>query len=130
MKRKLLTTTLLSMSLLSFNVSAGSKMKCTGTNCFVDLSGLSPAKQEVVSTKKSSSQESYSTVILDDIETIIFTKYVMSNDEVAEYDLENILHNRSLPTLNEENLPNSDYFCEDNLKPVMVENMANTYECA
>ncbi|CAA6813003.1 MAG: Unknown protein [uncultured Sulfurovum sp.] len=130
MKRKLLTTTLLAMSLLSLNLSAGNKMKCTGTHCIVDVSDLSPKSTKVESQKISNKKESYSTVILDNIETIVFAQYVMTNDEIAEYDLKEMQKNLLIPTVNSEGLPSSDYLCEDNLKPVFVKEMKNTYKCA
>ncbi|CAA6815519.1 MAG: Unknown protein [uncultured Sulfurovum sp.] len=130
MKRKLLITTLLSMSLLSFNVSAGNKVKCTGTHCFVDLSGLSAPKVKAEPQQKPSVEDKYATVILDNIETIIFTKYVMTNEEAAEYELENSLEELLKPSLTKESLPISERFCEKNLKLVKVAGIPNTFECA
>lgn len=127
MKRKLLTTTLVSMSLLTFNLSAGTK--CTGKYCIVDLHDLAPSHKKVVTPKRSKSKENYHTVILDNIETIIFTEYKMSKDEVAEYDLEHMSDDISTSDLKKENLPTSEYFCEDNLKPILLKNLPNTYAC-
>ena len=132
MKKKILTTTLLSMSLLSLNLSAGTGMKkgmkCANGVCIVDLSNIAPKAKKQDIKKSISSKESYKTIILDNIETIIFSDYVMRGNELIEHqlnDLSNILED-----LNEENLPLSKHFCEDNLKPMVVENMLNTYVCA
>ena len=128
MKRKLLTTTLLSMSLLSLNLAAAGKMNCTGSYCVVDLSKKSSKKIEI---KKDVIEEGYKTVLIDNVETIILphSKYVMTQDEVAEYDLEEMQKYLLLPSLNSENMPTSDYLCEDNFKPVLVAGVENTYEC-
>ena len=128
MKRKLLTTTLLSMSLLSLNLFAAGQMKCTGGFCMVDLSQNSPiVKTEEI---KENTYE-YKSVLVDNIETIILphSKYIMTKDEVAEYDLEEMQKYLLLPSLNSEGMPTSDYLCEDDLKPVLVAGAENTYEC-
>ncbi|CAA6804813.1 MAG: Unknown protein [uncultured Sulfurovum sp.] len=127
MKRKLLMTTLLSMSLLSLNLSAG-KMKCSGGYCIVDLSQDSPKVKE---PKNQEATRQYETVLIDNIETIVFSplKYIMTQDEIAEYDLDQMQKDLLLPSSNLDNLPNSDYLCEDDLKPVLVLGIANTYVC-
>jgi len=127
MKRKFLTTTLVSMSLLSLNLFAGTE-KCTGNFCMVDLSKNAPSakRQEV---KKDIYE--YETVMLNNIETIVFSpeKYIMTGNELGEYDLEQMkmLNNLSIPVLTDESLVIG---CEDNLKAVKVAGVANTYECA
>lgn len=123
------------MSLLSLNLSAAGKMKCTGTHCFVDISGLSKkktVKKPEIKSKKPVIEERYSTIILDDIETIVFEKeyYIMTDDEVGEYELEHHgIQELTTPVLSVDELPNSDYYCEDDLKPVKVEGLNNTYKC-
>ncbi len=129
MKRKLLTTTLLSMSLLSLNLSAAVGVdKCAGGFCMVDLSKKSSTveKEEVQENK-----DGYKTILVDNIETIVFShsKYVMTQLEVVEYDLEQMKNNLLVPVLNLD-LPLSDYLCADNLKPVKIVGIANTYECS
>ncbi len=134
MNKKFLTTTLLSISLLSLNLSAGSAMKCGNGFCIVDISDLGPNKKETkvkeeIVVKKPIVTESYKTVLLDNIETIVFTKYVMSENEVAEYDFEEMQKNLLVPVLNSEDLPTSNYLCEDDLKPIKVAGIDNAYQC-
>jgi len=131
MNQKLLLAGLLSISLLPLNLTAQTQVKCTGTNCFVDISGLSAKKTEVKSEVQMI-EDRYSTIVLDDIETIVFQKehYIMTDDEVGEYELEfNGIENLTNSVLSEEDLPNSEYYCEDDLKPVKVQGLQNTYEC-
>lgn len=128
MNRKLLTTTLLSMSLLSLNLAAAGKMNCTGGVCMVDLSNIFPTvkKQEII-------EEEYKIVLVDNIETIILapSKYIMTEDEIGEYDLSQmkILGELTASSLDSEGLAISDAFCEDDLKAVAVVGVSNTYEC-
>ena len=131
MKRKLLTTTLLSMTLLSLNLSAAGKMKCTGNYCMVDISKTSPKVKTETLKKDIKKLEGYETLLIDNIQTIVFAeeKYIMTENEIAEYDLIQMQKNLLLPSLNSENLPSSDFLCENNLKPVQVLGVENTYEC-
>ena len=131
MNRKLLTTTLLSISILSLNLSAGTQMKCSNGVCMVDLSTITPKAKITVVEKKTVSINDYRTVIIDNIETIVLSplKYVMSQDEIAEYDLEQMQKNLLIPSLSSEGLALSNDFCEDNLKAVAVVGVENTYEC-
>lgn len=135
MKRKILITTLLLMPLLSLNLSAGT-IKCNGSYCMVDFSKKSPIVQtkdiEKIEIKQDIEKiEKYETLMVDNIETIVFSheRYVMTEDEIAEYDLNEMQKNLLIPVLNSNNLPNSDYLCEDNLKPIQVVGVENTYEC-
>ncbi len=131
MKRKLLTTTLLSMSLLSLNLSAAGQMKCTDNYCIVDISKISPKVKNETIKKDIKKSEGYETLLIDNIQTIVFTdeKYIMTENEIAEYDLIQMQKNLLLPSLSSENLPSSDFLCENNLKPVQVLGIENTYEC-
>jgi hypothetical protein len=142
MAKRLLTTTLLSMTLLSLNLSAGSKMKCNGSYCVVDLSNIS-VKNQAVKTQKVDPKklvvnevpmlnESYNILLIDNIETIVFAheKYIMTEDERGEYELKKDLERLMIPVLSEEGLPSSEHFCEENLKPVKVAGLPNTFECA
>jgi hypothetical protein len=133
MNQKLLYTALLSISLLPLNLTAQNQMKCTGSNCFVDISGLSKKQDLRVKSEAEMIEDRYSTIILDNIETIVFAKehYIMTDDEVGEYQLAHQgLEDLTMPVLSAEGLPNSEYYCEDNLKPIKVEGLKNTYECA
>ena len=127
MQKKLLTTTLLSMSLLSLNLAVAGN--CTGSYCVVDLSKPSSKKIEI----KDVIEEESKTVLIDNIETIILapSKYVMTEDEAGEYDLNQmkILGTLTTSSLTSEGLTISDEFCEDNLTPVLVVGTENTYEC-
>ena len=139
MKRKFLITTLVSMSLLSLNLFAGSH-NCSGGFCMVDLSKNSPStkkqelkienntiKEDIV--KKDSNE--YKTILVDNIETIVLphSKYIITDLEVTEYDLLQMQDILVAPALDSDNLPTSDYFCDDNLKVVEVLGMEDTYEC-
>ena len=124
MKKNLLTTTLLSLTLLSLNLSASN---CSAGFCMVDLSSI--ATKKIINIKNS---DKYNIRMIDNIETIVFSEesYNMSTDELFEYELSQ-LANR-LEDINT-NLPSSEYYCEENLKVVMVENLENlenTYVCA
>lgn len=125
MNRKLLTTTLLSMSLLSLNLSAGN---CKNGYCMVDISNLAP-KVKKMKVKKS---KIYEIILLDNIETIVFSdeRYVMTQDEIAEYEFEKMQKTLLIPSLNSDNMPMSDELCADDLKAVKIAGIANTYECA
>jgi len=139
MNIKFLTTTLVSMSLLSMNLFASGTMKCNGNYCMVKIEKPSPKvhpieKIEMTEVEYNSEEnrsivfdnietEGYDTMMVDNIETIIFphSTYVMSEDEVAEYELNQMQKNLTTPALNSD-LPLSDFLCEDNLKPI--------YECS
>lgn len=132
MHQKLLYTALLSISLLPLNLTAQNQVKCTGDNCFVDISGLSKAKETQAQSKTQIPEDRYSTIILDEIETIVFNRehYVMTDDEVGEYQLKHKgIEDLTNPVLSGDGLPNSEYYCEDDLKPIKVEGLFNTYEC-
>jgi len=121
MQKKLLTTTLLSMSLLSLNLSAGTdkSSSCAGGFCIAKLPPI---------VEKSSYHK---VVMMDNIETIILppSAYIISEDEIVEYEFEEMQKNLLIPSLNSEDMPISDYFCEDDLTPVIVVGTENTYEC-
>jgi len=93
------------------------------------VGGSSEENRTVVLNKTDS--EGYDTMMVDNIETIVFphSTYVMSEDEVAEYELNQMQKNLTTPALNSD-LPLSDFLCEDNLKPIKVAGIANTYECS
>jgi len=124
-----LTTSFVSISLLSLNLFAsGGMMKCTDNYCMVKIEKPS-SKIKKVEIKDDA--EAYQTIVVENIETILLphSKYVMTDDEVAEYDLEQMQKNLTTPVLNS-GLPLSDFLCEDNLKPIKVAGIENTYECS
>ena len=136
MKNNFLLTTLLSMSILSLNLLSAS---CNGKSCMVDLSTL---KVHKVQEKKNLpvkhfhtekyAEDKYDIVMIDNIETIVFPKEVplISEGEQIEYELSQIANTAELLVENDNNLPNSDYYCEENLKVVILENSEHTYICA
>jgi len=127
MNIKLLTTTFVSVSLLSLNLFASGQMKCNGDFCMVEIQKPSP-KIEKIEVKNDI--HAYETILVNNIETIVFphSKFVMTEDEVAEYDLDQMQKSLTIPVLNLD-LPLSDFLCEDNLKPIQVAGVENTYEC-
>jgi len=132
MNHKLVYTALLSISLLPLNLTAQSEMKCKNGKCFVDISGFSKTQDLKAKSKTEAIEDRYSTIILDDIETIVFDKkhYTMTDDEAGEYQLNHQgIEDLTAPVLSLEGLPKSDYYCEDDLKPVKVEGLFNTYKC-
>jgi len=152
MQKKLLTTTLLSISLLSLNLSAGTgtdkSSSCAGGFCMAKLPPIVEKETKSSSPKivmvdnienillplivKEEKNSSFPKVIMvDNIETIILppSAYISSEDEIAEYEFEEMQKNLLIPSLNSEDMPISDYFCEDDLKPVLIAGVENTYEC-
>jgi len=127
MNIKLLTTTFVSVSLLSLNLFASGQMKCNGDFCMVKIQKPSP-KIEKIDVKNNMLE--YETILVNNIETIIFphSKFVMTENEVAEYDLNLMQESLTIPVLNAD-LPLSDFLCEDNLEPIQVAGIENTYEC-
>jgi len=131
MKKRVITTTVIAMSLLSLNLSAAGKMKCTGKYCVVDLSELASPKKNKEIKKSDAPEERYSTQIIDNVETIVFNDaaYIMTEDEKIEYKLKTSLEELTTPSLNKGDLPDSEFFCEENQKPVKVAGLENTYRC-
>jgi hypothetical protein len=158
MKTKILTKTILSLSLLMGTLSADTI--CTGKHCLIDLSKLSPKKTKEVNNMdyqgysfKSKNLKSVEENVIDEeyvleegvsftmnaneIETIVFPheKYVMTKAEIETYESEYI--ELIVPNEKLENkiikqltpLPESEYFCENHTKPV-YNNLSDTYECA
>ncbi len=127
-KRKFLISTILVTTLLSLNLSAAGKIKCTDTYCIVNLS-----KNAKKDTQKEIQEEieGYKTIIIDNIETIVFdaSKYKITQEELVENELEEMQKNLLLPSLDSSDLPLSDFLCEDDLEPVLVAGVDNTYEC-
>jgi len=138
MNVKFLTTTLVSMSLLSLNLFASGQMSCTGGFCMVKIQKPSPKIHKIAITEVKDNIGAYETiavvdkeVIIDNIDTIVpsHSKFVMTENEVAEYELDQMQENLTNPVLNSD-LPSSDFLCEDNLKPIKVAGAENTYECS
>jgi hypothetical protein len=130
MKKKIITTTIVAMSLLSLNLSAAGKMKCTDKYCIIDLSKLASPKKNKEMKKSNAPEEKYTTQLIDNVETIVFTDetYIMTEDEKIEYKLKTSLEELTTPSLNS-NLPDSQFFCEEHQKPVKVAGLDNTYRC-
>jgi len=144
MKRTVLTSSLLSIILLTTSISAETNMICDGKHCFIDLSKLSSSKDmiaEVTQFNKVEDREVVATVVETDVssvtemETIVLdpNKYVMTEAEVEEYEMEDLLMQ---PMENIENriidgtkLPTSAFYCENNTKPV-YHSESDSFECA
>ena len=142
MNVKLLTTTFVSMSLLSLNLFASGQMGCTGGFCMVKIQKPSPKIHKIAITEVKDdirayetivvdNSETYQEIIVDNIDTIVpaHSTFVMTENEVAEYELNQMQENLTVPVLNLD-LPSSDFLCEDNLKPIKVAGVENTYECS
>ena len=130
MNIKFLTTTLVSMSLLSMSLSASGAMTCNDNYCMVKIEKPSPKVKVIEKIEVKNDILEYETIVVNNIETIIFphSKFVMTENEVAEYDLNLMQESLTIPVLNAD-LPLSDFLCEDNLEPIQVAGIENTYEC-
>jgi len=141
MNVKFLTTTLVSMSLLSLNLFASGQMSCTGGFCMVKIQKPSPKIHKIATLEVKDNIRMHETtvvdnsevqeIIVDNIDTIVpsHSKFIMTENEVAEYELNQMQENLTAPVLNAD-LPSSDFLCEDNLKPIKVAGAENTYECS
>jgi len=128
MYQNLLTKTLLTISLLTCNLSATNL--CSGGACMADLSTLKMNNKNLI--EKDIKEDAYETLIIENMETIVFAKsaYKASEDEVIEYELSQLAKSVEEVLLSEKLLPSSDYLCEENLKVVMIEENEQTYICA
>ena len=151
--KKLLVTGTLSTLLLASSLSA--QGNCVGGACFVNLKNLKPTK--IVHKKSEFKHHSSSEIakdksfdiVVDGKVTVVFSSYVMTPEEKAAYDREqkaialnkkaNEEANRELRIVSQpiekiedkilnKNLPTSDYFCDNDKKPVRVKN-SDLYEC-
>jgi len=131
MNIKILTTTLVSMSLLSMNLFASGAMKCTGDYCMVKIEKPSSKTPKIEKIEIKGDIVEYQTIVVNNIETILLphSKFVMSEDEIAEYELNEMQKSLIAPALSSD-LPLSDFLCEDDLKPIKVAGIENTYECS
>jgi len=109
MNKNFLKTTLLSMTLLSLSLSASN---CSGGVCMIDLSSLSSKKIENLA-KKQTKEDTPS----------------MIEDESFEYELSQLAQSVE-DIIIDSSLPNSEYYCEDNLKVVILEESEHLYTCA
>jgi len=138
MKRNVFISTILSLSLLT-NISVAS---CSGGNCFVNFSSSDKkeATIKVVEKKlflvKNKMIVEDSFVLDNQIETIAFSPetYIMTAEEKSEYEAEENLLMLPLEKIedlimNNHELPTSDHFCENDMKPI-YNNVSDTYECA
>ena len=133
------TSIIVSISLLTLSLSAGTHMVCKDGVCIIDISNLSPSKKVkkekakiTLFNKKSISKK----IVSNEIETIVLPheKYVMTKEEIENYELKQI--QLALPNQDTENkilektmLPTSEYFCEKNKKPIYHKE-TNSFECA
>ncbi len=152
MNHKRLITGTLSALLVISTLSANEH--CTGTACFINLDNLKPTR-EVVHEKSEHKTHSFvvannsQDIIVDGEDTIVLPSYVMTPEEKAAYYREqraialnqkaNEEANRELESVIQpiekvedrilnENLPTSDYFCDNDKKPIRVNN-SDIYEC-
>jgi len=137
------TSIIVSISLLTLSLSAGTHMVCKDGVCIIDISNLSPSKKVkkekaeiTLFNKKSISKKVVSLDSNEKIETIILPheKYVMTKEEIENYELKQI--QLALPNQNTENkilektmLPTSEYFCGKNKKPIYHKE-TDSFECA
>ena len=130
MYQNILTKTLLTISLLTCNLSATNL--CSSGTCMVDLSTLKPEVNYKTPMQKDIKEDAYEILIIENTETIVFseTAYQASEDEVVEYELSQLAKSVEDVILAEKPLPSSEYFCEENLKVVMIEESEQTYICA
>ncbi len=152
--KKLLVTRTLSILLLASSLSAHGG--CVGDACYVSLKNLKPTKkiQEKSEFKHHTSveekvEDSSFDIIVDGKVTIVFSSYVMTEKEKIAYAKEQkaiALNKKANREANKElqriiqpieniedkllnkNLPISEYFCDNDKKPVRVKN-SNLYEC-
>ena len=114
MKIKTLTTTILSLSLLTSTILAGT-VDCP--TCVVDFSTLSKKEVKTEPIRMFSEKtlvEATKVVMMDGIETISLPheKFVMTQNEIAEYDLQHMQEYLTNSIL-EENSYQSDENCDD-----------------
>lgn len=136
MNKNFLTTTLLSLALFSLNLSASN---CSTGFCMIDLASINNQKieKEKIEENKefnkitiNDDSENYSIRMIDNIETIVFADddYRMTEDELLEYELTQLA--KTVEENMNSSLPQSEYYCEENLKVVILEESEHLYTCA
>jgi len=134
LKNKLLLLGALSV-LFSTSIVAVETDKCVGGACFVKLDKFETSKKEDSSNFIDQELDKSATIVLDGQTITVFPKssYTMSSQEENNY---YVVEDSLLVTegFQEEimdkliTLPNSEYFCEKNRKPV-VDPKSGFYEC-
>ncbi len=154
MKNNMMVSTLLSLALLTVNVTASSSMTCKDGKCFIDLSRFGKI-DKVSHFKNSIKKPTISEAnIVNDIELEIdkdtirlpHEKYVMNALEKEKYeestseiedieikamdkeDLLNILAEINAMDEEDSTLPVSDKYCD--LKNAKYDSVSDTYECS
>ena len=160
MKTIILTSTLLSISLLTVSLSAGTHMVCKGGVCIIDVSNLSSDnKIEKVQTKKNlfkkkdinqkiemialdkskyskQSHEKLNPIKNSELETIILPpeKYVMTVAEIEEYELNQIqliLPNKNIGNkIIEKSTLPTSEYFCEKHKKAVYHKETNSFECA
>ena len=134
MNKNFLTTTVLSLALFSLNLLASN---CSTGFCMIDLGSIDNQKIEKKEENKefkkitiNDDSENYSIRMIDNIETIVFADddYRMTEDELLEYELSQLA--KTVEENINSSLPQSEYYCEDNLKVVILEESEHLYTCA
>ena len=151
MYQNLLITGTLSTLLLVSSLSAHDN--CTGNACYVNIDNVKPTrevhkKREFKTHSSVVTSNSYE-IVVDGAVTVVLPSYVMTDEEKANYDREqkaialnkkaNEEANRELRIVTQsiekigdkilnKGLPTSEYFCDNDKKPVRVKN-SNRYEC-
>jgi hypothetical protein len=132
--------------LFSTSIVAVETDKCDGGVCFVDLNKHKPSKafkkdnQPLMIEKPryldNDDIDKSATIVLDGKTITVFPKssYVMSKEEQKQYNIQEeplliVEENLEEIILDEvKKLPNSEYFCEENSKPV-IHSESGFYEC-
>ncbi|HHS91962.1 MAG TPA: hypothetical protein ENK82_01310 [Campylobacterales bacterium] len=133
------------LALSTTAVVADETGNCVGGVCFVNLDkhksskGFEEEKQVVTLETPRFLEEELDksiTIVLDGETITVFPKstYVMTEDEKLDYDLQEgriILDESKLgdSILENVDLPNSEYYCENNTQPIVLDKEAGFYEC-
>ena len=124
MQNNVIMTTILSLSLFSMNVTAGSNMACTDGVCYIQLGQVNKA----IHVDTNFMQISERLRAIADENTIILApeKYRMTQAEADENALTELQDQLNIDLFNDE-LPQSDAYCEGDTKPLY--HFDETYEC-
>jgi len=125
MTRKILISTLLSLTLLSANVSMSRDMTCKDGKCFIDLSKFKKVDKVVPFNN-----------VNENIIRLPHEKYVMNEVEKEKYEIEHMEREDLLQILNEINtmdveesvLPVSEQYCD--IQSTTDNSESDTYECS
>ncbi len=122
------------------------KMHCVGNACFVNLDNVKPSSENYTDVDE---VDNSFEVVIDGELTIVFPSYVMTEAEKRVYIQEQraiALNKKANEEANKElkivtqpvekiedkilnkNLPTSEYFCDNDKKPIQIKN-SDLYEC-